>query len=233
MSQGDVIRDPQLIAGLLRRVAEQRALLRVTVPGFQGSYNSAILAVGDALDFLILDELNPRRGHERLVEARRLNVSAQVQGVETRFSSELSEVGQESGIAFYRLPFPAEILHLQRRSSFRVPVGMATPITVVFTRPDASVLRGRILDLSEGGMAVEFKQRVGLRPGEVLPCQLRLPDGQQLRCKLEVRHAAAPEDQNSVRVGGRFIELQPQQRKALMRVVADLQRALIRKQPRG
>lgn len=233
LPQGDIIRDPQLVAGLLRRLIEQRVLLRVTVPGMRGSYNSAILRLGEAQDFLILDELNPRRGHEQLLEVRRLNASAQVQGIELRFSGELLEVGQTAGIAFYRLPFPDELLYLQRRGSFRVPVGMATPVTAVFQRPDENSLRGRIVDLSEGGMGVEFNQRVRLQPGEILPCQMRLPDGQQLRCKLEVRHTSAPEDQNKVRLGGRFVELQPQQRKALARLVADLQRTMIRKQPKS
>lgn len=233
MPQGDIIRDSQIVAGLLRRLVEQRVLLRVTIPGVKGSFNSALLRLGDAHDFVILDELNPRRGHEQLLEVRRLNASAQVQGVELRFRGEVLEVDQDAGIAFYRLPFPDEVLYVQRRGSFRVPVGMATPVTAVFERADDSNLRGRIVDLSEGGMGVEFSQRVSLTPGEILPCQMRLPDGQQLRCKLEVRHTSTPEDQNKVRLGGRFVELQPQQRKALSRLVADLQRTMIRKQPRG
>lgn len=233
LAQGDIIRDPQIISSLLRRIADQRALLRVTVPGFRSNYNSAILRMDPEQDLLILDELNPRKGHERLLEIRRLNASATVQGVETRFSGTLEEVGESSGIAFYRLPFPQEVLYVQRRTSFRVKVSMTAPVAAVFERGDGNALRGRILDLSEGGMGVEFSQSVSLQPGEIVPCQMRLPNGRQVGCKLEVRHCSASDDQARVRVGGRFVELHPQRRKVLSRLVADLQRELIRRQTRS
>lgn len=233
MAQGDTIRDPQIIAGLLRRIMEQRALLRVTVPGVRGSFNSAILRMDPEQDLLILDELNPRRGHERLLEVRTLQAGAQVQGVETRFSGAIEEAADANGIAYYRLRFPREVLYIQRRTSFRVKVGMTTPIAAVFDRNDGRQLRGRIIDLSEGGMGVEFSQHVTLQPGEIVPCQMRLPDGQHLGCKLEIRHTSGAKEQNLMRIGGRFVELHPQRRKVLARLVANLQRDMIRKQPRS
>lgn len=233
LPHGETIRDPQIIAGLLRRILEQRALLRVTVPGVRGSFNSAILRMHPDQNLLVLDELNPRAGHQRLLEIRNLNAAAQVQGIETRFGGAVEEIGTDSGIAFYCLAFPTEVLYAQRRTSFRVRVAMTTPVAVVFERPGGNALRGRIVDLSEGGMGVEFTQHVSLHPGEILPCQMRLPDGQQVGCKLEIRHSNCHgAEQNKVHVGGRFVELQPQRRKALARLVADLQRTMIRKQPR-
>ena len=232
MAQGDIIRDPQIITSLLRRIVAQRALLRVTVPGARASYNSAILRVDPEQDLLILDELNPRRGHERLLEVGRLQASAQAQGIETRFSGALEEVGDSSGIAYYRLRFPQEVLYLQRRASFRVRIAMTAPLAAVLER-DGDMLRGRVIDLSEGGIGVEFTQHVIVHPGEIVACRMRLPDGQQVRCKLEIRHVMAFQEQNKIRVGGRFVELDPQRRKMLSRLVAELQRTLIRTQPRG
>ena len=232
MAQGDIIRDPQIITSLLRRIVEQRALLRVTVPGGRASYNSAILRMDPEQDLLILDELNPRRGHERLLKVGRLQASAQVQGIETRFSGGLEEVGDASGIAFYRLRFPKEVLYLQRRASFRVRIAMATPLAAVLER-DGDALRGRVIDLSEGGIGVEFSQHVIVHPGEIVACRMRLPDGQQMGCKLEIRHVMAFQEQSKVRIGGRFVELDPQRRRMLARLTANLQRALIRKQPSG
>lgn len=233
MPQGELIRDWQLVAALLRRLVEQRALLSVSLPGFPGSYNSAILRLEPAQDFVILDELNPRKGHERLLETGRLQVSAQVHGVEIRFSAEVREFADSDGIAYYRLPFPRELLYLQRRQSFRVRVGMATPMTAVFELTGGRTVRARVLDVCEGGLGVEIAQHSTLRPGDTLTCRLRLPDGQRLTCKLEVRHVLQPGDQNLARVGARFLEITPQRRKILARLVADLQRTLIRKQPRG
>lgn len=232
LALGDTIRDPQVITGLLRRILEQRALLRVTLPGVRGSFNSAILRLDPEQDLLLLDELNPQRGHDRLLEVRSLTAGAQVQGVETRFSGAIEEVGSKNGIAFYRLAFPKEVLYLQRRTSFRVKVGMATPIAAVFDRADGRQMRGRITDLSEGGLGVEFTQHVTLQPGEIMPCQMRLPDGQQLGFRLEIRHAADG-DASNIRAGGKFVELHPQRRKVLARLVANLQRDLIRKLTRG
>jgi len=232
MMAGDLIRDRQLMSALLRRISEQRALLRVTLPDSRVTYHSAILRLEPDQGYLILDELNPREGHERLLVHRRLDASAMIQGVELRFGAELEAVGETAQIAFYRMSFPIELEYVQRRSSFRVPVPSDAPLAAKFERDTDQHLRARVTDLSEGGVGVELTKFVPLTPGEILPCQLRLPDGEHLTCKLEVRYAHADEGKGRVQVGGRFVELDPQRRKALARLVADLQRQLIRKAPR-
>ena len=59
-----------------------------------------------------------------------------------------------------------------------------------------------------------------------------LPDGERLSCRVEVRYARSEDAQGRTRVGGRFVELDPQRRRALARLVADLQRQQIRKAPK-
>jgi len=233
VAQGDVIRDHQLVCTLLRRVSEQRALLRVTLPDSRVTYHSAILRLEPDDGYLVLDELNPRQGHERLLVERRLHASAMVQGAEIRFGAELQAVGEQEAIAFYRVRLPDELVYLQRRASFRVHVPLSAPLAASFQWEEDDPLRGRVTDLSEGGVGVEFSCHVQLAPGEILPCELHLPDGERLACDLEVRYAKAEESPQRMRMGGRFLELPPQQRKALARLVADLQRELIRKGPRS
>src|SRR5690606_23737999 len=132
----------------------------VTLPDSRRNYHSAILRLEPEEGYLLLDELHPREGHERLLIHRRLQASAMVQGVELRFRAQVQATGEESRIAFYRLGFPEELVYVQRRSSFRVPVPEEARLLARLEGKSERALSVRITDLSEGGVAVEFPKMV-------------------------------------------------------------------------
>src|SRR5690606_23153810 len=68
-THGERITNPAQIVRLLERVKENRALLTITIPGINTIYNSAILGISFEQKHLLLDELLPADGHERLINA--------------------------------------------------------------------------------------------------------------------------------------------------------------------
>lgn len=231
---GERITDTARISSLLKQLHEQRAMLAVTLPDSADKFNSAILAIDEAAKRMVLDELTPRIGHERLLTNNKLHVFAVLHGIEISFAANLRQVGRERGICFYSIGIPEELNYLQQRANFRIRIGMTSGITVVLRRDQQQQYRGRVIDMSESGLGITVRRALPLECGERLPCTLTLADGHEIECELEVRyvnHVNRPHE--DTHFGGRFLDLSPRLHKRLARAIIDLQRELIRKRPKN
>lgn len=227
-----VTHGPQII-GLLRRIRDQRVLLSVQVPGHEGVYNSLLLEVAPERNVILLDELNPRAGHERVLETRRLRVHCQCQGVELSFACQV-EIGQgQSGISYYRAVLPESINYLQRRGSYRVRVGMDLAVPVQLPVDEAMTLEGELFDLSMGGLGASLDAKTRLERGQILSCILQLPKTDPLQVQIEIRFVHADEHKPTQRIGASFRNLQPQEQTLLRRLVTQLEREMLRRKARS
>lgn len=228
-----VTHGPQ-IAGLLKRVRDTRTLLSVRVPGSDALFNSLLLEVDLERNHILLDELNPRAGHELAMQARQLRVHCQCQGVELSFNCAI-EIGQgQQGIAFYRAALPEAINYLQRRGSFRVRVGVNIHIPINLPLDSATRLEGELFDLSMGGLGAYLSNSIELTRGQILEdCSLILPNNAPLTTELEVRFVRVDKEKQSQRIGASFRNLDPQRQNLLRRFVAQLEREMLRRKARG
>lgn len=231
-SSEERITDPARIAGLLRGLKEEHALISVVVEGEPAVYSSAVLEVDPERGYLLLDELSPRRGHERLVQIRLLRVRARVHGIELQFSCPLREIGGASGIAYYYLPIPEMVHYRQRRTHYRVEIGSALVIPVQFECGPQTAIDGAVHDLSVGGVGAYVQESVLKRGDNVPNCIVRIPHAPPVRGALEVCFVRYEEARGKIRIGGRFLDLPPPQRKALERFVAELERQILRRRRR-
>ncbi|MBI5461098.1 MAG: flagellar brake protein [Gammaproteobacteria bacterium] len=228
------ITHPPQIAGLLRRVRDQRVLLSVQVPGHEGLFNSMLLDVNPERDFILLDELGPRSGHEFACQARQLRVRCQCQGVELSFTCAI-EIGQsQRGISFYRAPLPEAINYLQRRINFRVRVGLNLTVPVHLPLEGASILNGELSDLSLGGLGANISTNIKLSHGQIIDtCSIHLPKGESIQAELEIRFARHDAQRQVQHIGAAFRHLQPQQEQTLRKFVAQLEREMLRRKARS
>jgi c-di-GMP-binding flagellar brake protein YcgR len=220
------------ITGLLRRLMDAHALVHITLPGENEYWLSAVIDVHAQDGYLLLDELTPHDGNARMAQARRVIVSAQVQGVDISFTSQLLGQGTSDGLVYYRLAFPEQVRYWQRRASYRARVGAASVIPVMMQRADRATLQGELFDISSGGVGTRHKKSEGIVPmlGEVWEhCQLHLPDGQDIVCALEIRFIGRGEQSASLRLGGRFVDITRPQLKQVENFVAALERERLRK----
>lgn len=228
-----VTHGPQ-IAGLLKRVRDQRVLLSVRVPGSDVIYNSLLLDVDPARNLILLDELNPSTGHELACKARQLRIRCQCQGVELSFVCPI-EIGKgQSGVSFYRAPLPDSINYLQRRGSYRIRIGLNMHIPVALPLAPETRLEGELFDLSMGGLGANLPNQIELTRGQIIEsCTLELPNGEPLTTEIEIRFVRIDRASQSQRIGASFRNLAPQQQSLLRRIVTQLEREMLRRKSRS
>ena len=231
-SKVEKIATPDLIAGYLRRLKEAHTLLKVTVPGHNEICNTILVVINDAEKFLVLDKLHPEAGHKAFVEKKECKVHAQHQGVDMSFIAQLDEMIGSADSPAYRIVFPAELLYHQKRSAYRAPIGASQDIEVTLTTEDKSVMAGKLHNVSTGGLCINMplKNADGFKTGDMIPrCYFEASNGLSIESTVEVRNIKTDEDKKISRLGVRFIEMTPQELRAIQRFVLALEREQIKR----
>lgn len=223
------------IARLLQLIERRQVLLNVQWPGERQLYATALLGIYPEHGFIVLDELNPRTGHDKLLERGELTAVGRLEGVNVKLTTRLLEVRSKDGVAFYKFAFPAQIYYLQRRQSHRVSlIGAPTPFRGMLDRDGETwTVTGTVGDLSAEGVGLLLDGDVPLRPGETLnACRIRLPQGGDVSCDIEVRFAAYLPARQLTRVGARLLNIDKFSRHRIEATIARLERDLAkRKRP--
>jgi len=231
--QTDKITNTARIATILNNLKARRALLRVTMPGSGKQYNSAVLEIDNNAGIMVLDELNPREGHDKLLAAKGFDIHAQLKGVDVNFRCTLADHGTDAGIAYYRVPIPKLVYYRQLRAYYRVEVGLAH-LPVSLHLDNEQTVEGELFDISAGGVCIRL--RGGLPPFfkrgfQVPQCDIQLGESDTLSCKLELCYVSKPDNRGRIHVGARFIDMERAQERAVERYVAAIDRQLRRKIP--
>lgn len=230
---GDAAPDGQQadIYVLLKRAFETRCLLTVYVGPERTPYTSAILEVVRDGRYLVLDELTPSRGHERLKTEPRIEVRALVDGIEMRFESRVAQIGEQDGLPYYKVDFPTEVVYAQRRRQHRVPVPLSQGFEVIVTFADEQELRGELRDLSVGGLCARIrsgKLDATHDRNALAGCRIVLPDDRSIVCDIEILHIDAPARTRVPRIGARFVDPSPATLRRIEQFCAELERLQVR-----
>jgi c-di-GMP-binding flagellar brake protein YcgR len=176
--------------------------------------------------------LNPQEGHKKLVEVRRLSAFGDHEGVDIRFDASVLDFDSQANIYFYRLQFPKTVKYFQRRSSYRVRVLRTSAIPVRLVAKSGAVAKGELYNISAGGLAVKFLNRLpaGFERGEIVQdCELAFPDGGKIVCTVEIRHVMTGRNDDQPIVGLRFTTLNTTQQRLINRFIATIEREIRRK----
>lgn len=216
------------IAAILKRLVRERAPLTVRIPGERGDYRSALLKVDTRRGRLQLDELAPARGHERVTAGAELRVITRASGVETRFSTTVLSVDASDGIAYYLTGLPEELYYHQRRDHVRVPVPLMNQHDATFHGDGDRTVTLSLVDVSAQGLGAFVESGGDVARGDVLDCRIELRDEDAIACRVEVCYAQTDRVRRKQRVGVRFLDLDPAQRRRLERLLGRLQREQLR-----
>ena len=225
---------PQLVA-LLRRLYENRILLRVAIPGMDRQFNSMLLNLNPERDYVLLDELNDETAHRRALESGRVRVFGQHDGVEMNFNLDIHTAQNRRGVRFYQAPLPECIHYMQRRADYRVHVAMDMGISVLLPLTHDTQIDGQLCDVSMGGLGARLELDQDIQRGLIIPdCRIQLPqDPAPLQADLEVRFILPDEQHQALRLGGRFSKLTTEEKGRLRKFVSQLEREMIRRRTRG
>lgn len=220
------ITSPAQIATILKRLQEGHALLTASFPGDNKVYNTAILGVDATENQVLLDELNPVEGHNRVQAGSRLQLQGRAAGIETRFTVVVAAVDIEQNIYLYRVSLPEYVIYRQRRDSVRVPVKLSLDASVTLTSADKRA-KARLVDLSAGGFGAIVIDGDRLAVGERYQCRIDLPGQTAIAAEAEIRFASDEAGQQR-RLGARLLALPLQEKRRVERLVMQLQRELRR-----
>jgi len=211
------------ITAILRPLQQQHSIISIAIPSAKRLYNSTLL------------EVNPEQGYLQLSTSSKIGLSARREGIEIKMILEISEIGADNGIAFYKVPFPAIIHYRQRRHTFRVPVSAAQSIHVELADEQGNAFYGELQDISAEGMCVRFPPKTAIPEGEkaqILTCTITLPDKKRVQGHFTLRRITQHEPSRNIQVGGSFEKLDKVQARAIERFVLEIQRESRRKMSR-
>lgn len=125
------------------------------------AYTSTILGLGR--DGFFIDTLSPPSGDRHAVEGRPVQIETLLDGVSFNFSAKIiGKVGFLDDMPAFKLTYPAELRHEQRRKNRRIHARGTSRLK--FTRPFEC--EGTVVDIGEGGLAFEYNAEEGrLAPG--------------------------------------------------------------------
>ncbi|MCS4502822.1 Flagellar brake protein YcgR [wastewater metagenome] len=226
----EIIRNPGQKTGILRRLHESRNLLDVHLPERGTPFRSALLYVDPQSRRLTLDELKPRRGHDRIEIGTELRVVSRTLGVDTRFTVTVQEIGLADGIYYYVAGYPEEIVYNQRRRFVRVPVPLTRQQHCTLSggedAPDTDI---QLCDLSAGGIGAYVIKGPEPEPHNQYDCHIALHDSQPLDARVEIRYLEYDRQRKRYRFGAEFQDFTHADRDRLQGLVLSLQRELLRK----
>ena len=223
------------IGSLLGKLSKNHTLLSITLEDSSKVFGSMILEVNQDNSYLVLDELYPRNELKFSLVERKLFIETQVDGIDVRFTVRVDATAVRDGVEYYKVPYPAYVFHHQRRSSFRVSVGVADALPMALSTVDDVLLHAELRDLSLGGVSARINSPTagGLAVGDEIPtCIIHTPEGKKIVSSLEISRIDAATPTQSVRIGARFTQLSQADRHELSRLIAKLDRENIKKQKR-
>ncbi len=226
------ISSSELVAGYLRRLMDAHTLLKVSIPKHTEICNTIMVIINENENFLILDKLHPESGHIAFMEKKRCAIEAHLQGVSMGFTAQLEKLIEHEDSPAYRISFPKEMLYHQKRSAFRAPVGVSNEIKVTLSGEDNSLHTGTLCNISTGGFCVNLRKQTAekLKIGEIFDtCRFTTNAGVSIESAAEVRNIKINDDKKIYRAGMSFVEISPQELRAVQRFVLTLERELIKR----
>lgn len=224
------------IAAILRPLQQQHSIVSIAVPSAKRLYNSTLLEVNPEQGYLLLDELHPREGHEQLSTASKIGLSAHRKGIEIKMILEISEIGSDNGVAYYKVAYPGLIRYRQRRRAFRVPVSAAQSIPVELADEQGNAFYGELQDISAEGMCIRFPAKTGIseeKKSQAMTYTITLPNKKRVQGLFILCRVTPHEAGRNLQVGGKFKQLDKAQARLIERFVLEIQRESRRKMSRS
>jgi|GEM_PF-1819412 len=225
-----VLRHPRQIARLMARLHAARALLTLVADEGRLEKHVRVLEADPGGRTLIVDALDGA-GAAVLERARDIHVKVVIDGIQTWFSAPGVKPRKEQGDRYYTLPFPDALYRLQRRGAFRIFLPQHVHAWAqVQVGHEWRTLKCSIHDISTTGICFRFPREfmeafvVGER---IEHAQVNCDCGVEFHSEMEVRSLHFDEDDKTVLVGMRFIDLPPAVERMLDQAVQSLQREMI------
>lgn len=221
---------------MLQRLRKNHEWIDVKVPSMDKSYQSMIIEVDTDSRELIIDELFPPEGLDKLSPGDTVQVRGQTRTNTVSFYTKILEWQNQGAGLLFKLELPEEIGRSHSRSAYRVYVGSETELTFTMNLDDEESLGISIINLSADGMKISFDQDVTdmLKEHSLYEhCVIGLPSGLDIDCEFEVKNIYRIRRPHQHGLAGGVLKIiHPQHKAKLNQYLASIQRQQRRRELR-
>jgi c-di-GMP-binding flagellar brake protein YcgR len=185
-------------------------------------FRSRLRFVDPDRQYIVVEPHAEAVNNDALLDQTRVAFVAEVGEWRIEFIAAAPQLAVHGGTAAIRLRFPEAISSHRRRMHHRAPVSPQSPVRCAIYTEGVASFEGSILDISQGGVAVQYGQNIPLEPGMILKnCCIERPGRDTVTVDLEVRFTETvtlPNGARAQRAGCRFLNRSP----ASMAMIAEL-----------
>lgn len=223
----DIIQYPPQIVGLLNRIRDAHLLLSINMDNDQQLYSSALIDTNPEQNSMLLDELYPRDGHEKIQPGTILHVQTRLKGVDTQFDCEVSAIEESSGIAAYQVVIPESVAYYQKRKQFRAQLHRQNDVLLRLKAPSGKEVIGQVFDVCLNGIGLHMDPTAGLvieKKQQYKDVVINFPDCPSFSATLEIRSMRLNKAGTTLIVGTQFKNMPQKDKRHIQRYVATLDR---------
>ena len=223
---GSRIEITQLLHGIMR----QTALVSASV-GNDDSFLTTIVAIDDQEGYLLLERARATEQARRVLSKQRLLCSTSLDKVKIQFVCEDIEEAEFERHPVFKLALPHELMRLQRREYYRMPIPLSIPVKCALSSVDGdttAAVQLNLLDISCGGIAVLTPPEMfSPELGKHYACALHLPGIPALRTQVQARNGFMQKMANGKpmqRSGFQFVSLSQSMLSQIQRYIMNVER---------
>jgi c-di-GMP-binding flagellar brake protein YcgR len=218
---------------LLKNINNKHSLLSVIIPPYDEYFGSTIIEINNDENYLVIDELYPKEGHDRIKVGTQLSFNTQYSGAFVNFSGKIEAIGENNKAAYYKINFPKEVEYHQRRNTYRIAISIKETIPVNLVNEDEVLIKAELRDISHGGICLRFNSmphHSSIKSGDYIPtCLIQVDENRKILSSLNICHVETIEETGTIRVGAEFAQISKIDQRELEHLIASLERSIIQK----
>lgn len=228
--QYQTIDDPQRILSLLKPAIANETSLKITANRGDELFQTHLLDIDFSRKVLRLKKIAYTYGHLMVIDAKYLTVYSQHDGAQVSFRTYLIRYSERNG-GYYEVRFPEQVKYCQRRMSHRVHLSFALNVKAEFYDETGEKIQGHLRDISADGVRLQLPE---VDPNHlhtkslIKNCVINFPDSEQIHCNLQIQHKYNHLRKKGCTIGGAFYAMNAEQKKEIQKLIAGLERRLLR-----
>jgi c-di-GMP-binding flagellar brake protein YcgR len=174
---------------VLEQLQRRHSFIEVKFPRIERAFQSMILELRPESGVLVIDELYPPEGREKLLEGDIAEISGRDRGLIVNFFSRLLLREAVDGAPMYHMELPEDVGASYRRHAFRVYVENEPELEIDLRDAEGNPLDARIVNLSADGIKISLhgdRVKALEHQPEFEDCVIRLPDAADIECQLKL-----------------------------------------------
>jgi c-di-GMP-binding flagellar brake protein YcgR len=222
------------IIGLLRNIEHHKQLVSMHINRGAEAVVTSILAVDEANNAVIIDSAPHEDINKRVVASDNISFETVLDHIRILFFASNAERCEYENLPALRIPLPPNLIRLQRREYYRVPVPLSMGVRCEIQVPDETgtemeTISVTLQNVSGGGIAIiDDRKRLDNTPGVIYKdCRLTLPGNTVVVTSLQVKNSqdlTMANGKTSRRIGCLFFELSKPMLAAVQRFITKLER---------